>query len=414
MSEKIKVLWLCNIAFSDTESKASGSWLISMTDSLIDSGEVELFSITEGDVKKVTRQNHRAINQWIIPRGRLKQNGLPDKRIVLGIQELVEQINPDIIHIWGTEKYWGLLHSRGYIKGNMLLEIQGFKFSCVKYFYLGLSFWDIIKCFRFKEFLKPSTSIIGLKLSFKKWGKFEKEMVKVSKNISTQSQWVRTHVKNINIDAKIFKAKIALRKEFLEASKWDFELCNPFQVFTSSSSTSISYKGLHILLDAIAILKPRFPQIKLVIAGDYSKGIRMDGYSRFLHDKILRKGIVDNVSWVGSLNAKSIISQIQESNVVVVSSFVESYCLALDESLTIGAPTVASFSGAMPELAKHRETALFYPSDDVEMCADAIEQFFTDKFFATKISHNAYNRNYDMEPENIVQNQLNIYKTILK
>lgn len=412
MSEKIKVLWFCNVGFSKSKSIASGSWLFSMSESLINSGEVELFNITQGDVTEVTRQNYKSINQWIVPRGKLTKNGLPNKNIILGIQGIVEQIKPDIIHIWGTENYWGLLYSRGFINGNVLLEIQGFKFACAKYFYSGLSFWDIVKCFRLKEFLRPSGSLVGLKLGFEKWGKFEKEMLLKCQNVSTQSHWVRTYVRNINKNAKLFETQIALRSEFLEAPKWDLNSCNSYQVFASTSSTSISYKGIHILLDAITVLKPRFPKIKLCIAGSFAKGIKMDGYSRFLHEKIKKNGIIDNINWLGSLDAQAIILHLQKANVVVVPSFVESYCLALDEALTLGVPTVVSFSGAMPELAEHRKTALFYPSGDVEMCANAIEQFFIDKNLAVKISDNAYNNKINKDNKNIALTQLKIYKSI--
>jgi glycosyltransferase involved in cell wall biosynthesis len=413
MSDKIKVLWFCNVGFSEAKSVSTGSWLYSMSESLMNTGEIELFNVTQGNVKEVTRQNYKSINQWFVPNSRIGKNGLPNSKIIAGIQKIVETVKPDIIHIWGTENYWGLLYSRGFINGNVILEIQGLKYACAKYFYTGLSLLDIVKCFRLKEFLRPSGSLVGLKLGFERWGKFEREMLLKAEYISTQSEWVRTYVGNVNNNAELIKTQIALRNEFLEATKWDVVMCTPFQIFTSTSSSSISYKGLHILFDAVAILKKRFPKIKLCIAGNISSGIRMDGYSKWLQDKIKKNGIAENINWLGSLDAEAIVTQMKEANVVVIPSFIETYCLALDEALTVGVPTVVSFSGAMPELAQHEKTALFYSPCDVEMCASAIGQFFLDKNLAVKISNNAYNDKSKKDNENIALSQLNVYKAIV-
>lgn len=413
MDKKIKVLWFCNVGFSETKSATTGSWLYSMSESLLKTGDVELFNITQGDVKEITSKNYKTINQWFVPRDTLRRNGLPSSKVIKGIQKIVEEVKPDVIHIWGTENYWGLLYSRGFIGGNVILEIQGLKYAYAKYFYSGLTLFDIVKCFRLKEFIKPSCSLVGLKLGFESWGKFEKEMLLKCEFISTQSDWVRTYVKNVNSTAKLIKTQIALRKEFLQATKWNIDTCISYQIFTSASSSSISYKGLHVLFDAIAILKNKFPNVRLNIAGSIPTGIRKDGYSKWLQDKIRKKGITDNINWLGGLDAVNIISQMQKANVVVVPSFIETYCLALDEALTVGVPTVVSFSGAMPELAEHEKTALFYPPGDVEMCANAIERFFLDRVLSVKISINAYEGKSNKDNENIALSQLKIYKDVL-
>ena len=412
MNDKLKVLWFSNLAFSDIKHNGSGTWLHSMAEALVNTGAIQLFNITQARVKDATRQNSKSICQWLVPYESLSTYGLPSSKTIQEIQNIVDDIKPDIIHIWGTECYWGLLTSRGYIKGNIILEIQGLKFAIEKYFYSGLSFLDILKCFGLKEILKPSVSLIGLKYFLKQWGKFEKEILMNHKYISTQSDWVRVHIKNVNPMAQIFNTSIPLRTEFIVANKWEVDSCLPYQVFTSTSSI-MPYKGLHILLDAIAILNKRYPQIRLHIAGSNITGLREGGYSKWLKKKIKRLGIDPNVIWTGALDAKSLIMQIHKANVVVVPSFVESYCLAFDEALTVGAPTVASFAGAMPELATHEKTALFFSPGDVVMCANAIERFFVDSDYAAKVSCNAYNEKKTKNNTNIALSQLTTYRKIM-
>lgn len=410
MGEKLKILWFSNATFSDKEPNATGTWLHSMADTLVKKNEIQLFNITLGSVKEVTPQNSGLITQWIFPYQPYK---LPNSKTINEIKGIVDDVCPDVIHVWGLESFWGLLTAREYIKGNIILEIQGLQFVIEKYFYSGLSFKDIIKCLGLKELLRPFGSLPGMKYRFRRRGNIEKEMLMNHCNISTQSDWIRAYIKEANPLAKIYKTSISLRKEFVNAKKWELEKCVPFQVFTSTSSI-VSYKGLHILVDAIAILKKQYPQVKLVIAGSVSNGIRQDGYTKWLKNKIKLLAINENVSWLGALDAENIVLQMRQANVVVVPSFVESYCLALDEALTLGVPTVASFAGAMPELATFEKSALYFPPGDFVMCANAIGRFFDDKSYVSKISENAYNLKKSKSQINIADVQISIYNNVLQ
>lgn len=408
----LKILWFSNVVISDDEFKTTGTWLYSLSKALVDSNEIILSNITHADVKDPIRKDSRLINQWLLPSEPLNNNGLPSFKTIEIIQGIVDEVKPDIIQIWGTENYWGLLTARGFVKGRSILEIQGLKFVCAKYFYSGLTFFDIIRCFGLKEFIKPSVSLFGQKKSFRSWGKFEIEMLLGNKNISTQSDWVRAYIRNVNPTAHIYNTSILLRSDFIDADKWEFEKCINYQVFTSTSSI-VSYKGLHVLLDAIGNLKRRYPQIRLVIAGSVLSGIRQGGYVKLLKRKISILGLEDNVVWLGSLDAKNIVLEMQRSNVVAVPSFIESYCLALDEALMVGVPTVVSYAGAMPELAVHNKTALFFPPGDVVMCANAIEMYFQNSELANEMSINSYTQKR-ITNKSVLQSQLSIYNQVMK
>lgn len=115
----MRVLWFSNIEITNTLT-GTGSWIFAMANALVNTGEIKLFNITQGKVKETIRQDYQSISQWLIPYESLKSNGLPKSTT---IQILVSEIKPDIIHIWGTESFWGLITARQYIKGNIILEI---------------------------------------------------------------------------------------------------------------------------------------------------------------------------------------------------------------------------------------------------------------------------------------------------
>lgn len=412
MSNKIKVLWLSGAYFTDKKPDATGTWLHSMANELLKSGEIDLYNITQSNTSETKREDYLSIGQWLIPVSKLNKKGLPKKNIIGDIQQIISEVRPDIIHVWGTETYWGLLTARNIIKGKALLEIQGLKFEIEKYFYSGMSAKELVSSIGLRELIKPSDSIFRQKAAFKKWGQFEKEIIKNHQLITTQSNWVRSHVREINEKARLFKTKMVLRDEFVYADKWIYENITPYTIFTTFSSI-VSYKGLHVLLRAISVLKKEFPDIKLIIGGDVGrKGIFGYGYLKWIQKEINRLDIEGNTVWAGPLKAEEIVNYLQSSHVAVISSFVESYCMALDEALHVGTPTVASFAGAMPELGKHKETVYYYQPNDHVLCADAIRSYLTDKEFAEKISLNAYNSK--REKISTADIQIDIYKEVLK
>ncbi len=412
------ILWFCNRPIDEIPDKRDGTWFTAMAKALIETDEIKLSVISQGKVKSVLKNNLKNVHQWIIPQIPLGiYNSIP-KKFLVTIHNIIEDVNPDLIHIWGTENYWGLFTARGLINVPTVLDIQGLKFVYANVYFGGISSLILAKYLGPAEILRLTKSIIFGKTRFQRWGKLEKEMICYHKYISTQSEFVRTHIKALNPDAHIYETGIMLREEFYRALPWTFD--NSFNsnrpsVF-ASSAFAFPYKGLHVLIKSIAILKQKYPKITLNLAGDIrKKGIRKNCYVRFLEKEINSFGLEDNIIFLGPLNANDIIHQIYKSSVVVVPSFIETYSLALAEAMYLGVPVVASYAGAMPELANNGESALFFPIGDAVSCAMQIDKILSNHSLAKKLSENAriiglVRNNKDL----VLKKQLEIYNDILK
>ncbi len=407
----MKVLWFSNIEFSNISMSSTGTWLIAMLQGLKDFDKIKLYIITKGKVKTTTLRNYNDIEQWIIPDVKVRSNGLPSKRIIKEIQNIVFHINPDIIHIWGTEYYWSRLTAFGYIQGKVLLEMQGLISAIAEKVTADLSIKELIQCIGIKEIIKPSSSIFGRQKALRKRGEIEKDIIARHQYINTQSEWMRAHIAYLNPHATVYKTAIGLRSEFLGAQKWKYEHCEKNSILTITSTLS-AYKGLHTLIKAFAKLVKIKPEARLYIAGPKPiKGIRQPGYERYLMNFIKKEDIGNRIIWLGPLNTMELISQILKANVVINPSFIESYSLVLKESLYLGAPTIASYAGAMPELAIDNHSALYYPSSDIALCCAALLKIISSTDLATVISQNALRDNMDSEVGKI---QYNIYQNILE
>jgi glycosyltransferase involved in cell wall biosynthesis len=408
----MKVLWFSNRLITKEKVTGTGTWLIAMADILTKSNEVQLFNITLGSHKFTKKTVINGIQQWEIPNFNNKKSRLPGNKNIQEIQKIVQEIKPDIIHIWGTETTWGLLTARRYIKGNVILEIQGLRSQIKKQIFSGLSLPDIFKCFGLKEILKPKVSLIGLMKFLRRSAKFETEIIKKHTVISTQSDWVRAHISLLNPNAKIYNTLRPLRKKFSEDIYWKYDDCKKFSIFTSAASPT-PYKGLHILIDAIGLLKNKYPDIELHIAGYTGTGIRESGYVKFLKRKIRKNGITKNVYWIGPISEDKIIIELIKANIAVIPSFIESYGAALAESLAVGTPTVVAYAGALPEHGIDKKSLLFFPPGDIFLCAKNIDKLFSDSELSKKLSLNAIKSRNKITDEKISNLQIRIYNELL-
>jgi len=407
----IKILWFASSDLVPQCDSSSGSWQQAMARLLIKSGKVQLKAIVFGDVKEILKNENSDIEQWIIPYRIKLCNGLPPMDMLKKIILIYEQYNPDIIHIWGVEYFWGLLKTRGYLHTPLILDMQGLKGPCADVYYSGMTIRDRMKSFTLREYIFGNT--IGEKKNqFKKWSRYENEIIKSCTEISVQSDWMKAQVLAINPSANIIKTMIAVREEFflnVQVKKFNK---NPI-IFTSSAYIA-PFKGLHIAIKAINILKSKWPNIVLRIAGILpQKGIKSNGYIRWLQSMISKNGLEKNIVWLGPIPGNSVAEEIRMCDVVLVTSYIESYSLVMAEAMAVGTSSVVAFTGGTSYLGRNDDSCLFFPPGDYAMCAFQIGRLFEDPKLALKISSNAKKESrYRNDTDAVLARQLAIYESI--
>lgn len=408
----MRVIWLCNCPLSDSDVGETGTWLGAMARGLLDSGALELGVIAPGPVRQFTRRDYLQVKQWIVPsRIALGRDGLPPASLVQTIVAAVNEFAPDLIHSWGTEYFWGLLPARGLLTYPALLEIQGLKGQCAKVFFGGLTLPERLRCIGIKELLKRRTMHADRR-DFASWGLREEEIIRGHRFVDVQSSWVASQVKAIDPNARLFPVNRALRQPFYDADGW--QSSGRTTVFCTAAYTS-PFKGLHVAVRALALLKKRLPDVRLRIVGTHQRlGIRQGGYMRWVNRMIRKLGLSDAIEWLGPLNAEQIVTELKNAAAVVIPTFVETYCVAFAEAMSIGTPVVVSYVGGIPSLGKDEDSCLFFPPADEAMCAYQLERVLTDVGLALRLSREsrkiATARN---DRQRIVQRQLEIYQQIL-
>lgn len=406
----MKILWFSNKMLGKDDG-TTGTWLLAMANQLQSISKLELCNVSLVNSNKIEYTHDENLCQWGIPNKHIDKNGLPNKLAKEKILKIIKSFDPDLIHVWGVETFWGTITAELDSKP-VLLEIQGIKGKIANQYYGSLNLIERSKCIGLKELITFQNIYIKKK-NYRRWGKVESSIIKQHNHISIHSDWAKACVNEINPSCKIYRNQRLLRKEFYNADKW--EDSNDVKIFTSLSYIA-PFKGLYTLIKSLEIIKRDIKGVNLLIAGDIrTKGIRVDGYIRFIMNEIKKRDLFENVTWLGKLSANDLINQLRKSTLSVYPSYTESYGNALAESMLIGTPTVAAFNGGSSYLGKDEETVLFFQPGDYSMCAYQMKRILNNKNLRNYLSNNSRNRIISNNSQvDIINRQLDIYKSILK
>ena len=421
--KKIKILWLSNVDLTNKSPNQSGTWIHSMYKAVTESGAVEvcanITTTSKGSYYSVV-ENGTA--HHYVPNNDMRPNSKPSSSAKEYVVSVILENVPDIIHVWGLELPWGLIMGDKRLADfKKLLEIQGIKSVCAdsNYYWAGLSQDEFVSMRSLLQKIVPIRRLERTQKKYKEWQKVEKEILGNIDNINTQSDWVRSVLPSIaDMSNKIIhKTGIILRDSFIKSAPWievHEENEDPI-LFTTTSS--LPYKGLHVTLKALSLLRIKYPTIKLYVAGmkSWNPNLIRGGYTKYIYNLVKELNLEDAVVFLGNINEEEMKKYMYQADVFVISSFVESYCLALAEGLAIGVPTVASYSTALTELINNGENGLLYPVGDYYICASKISYILDNFEFAKKISDKSstsYRKH--RSNDNAVKMQLDTYQAIIR
>ncbi len=143
-------------------------------------------------------------------------------------------------------------------------------------------------------------------------------------------------------------------------------------IITPGASRVTSRKGLRYLVEAVSILAPRFPKLRLKILGD------SDGNERALLDALVKElHVEDRVEFVGRVPREETTRYYQEASLFVLPSFNEGMSNALLEALACGLPAVMTPTGGAVELIEEGKNGFIIPYESGAAIANILEVFLT-------------------------------------
>lgn len=120
-------------------------------------------------------------------------------------------------------------------------------------------------------------------------------------------------------------------------------------------------KGQRFLIEAVKLLLPNFPNLKLALVGEGPARNEYESQTRDIKDRILLLGWRNDVEKL--MNA---------ADIFVLPSLREAFGLVLLEAALAGLPTIATHVGGIPEIIEHEKTGLLIEPQNANELANAI------------------------------------------
>lgn len=397
--KKMKVLWFAGTSgiYANDNSYNGGGWIGALQREIMKEHADELdFELAFPWISNFEEQRNgmkyygiKRIHHAFINNRRKQENEY--KRI----KEIIDISAPDIIHVFGTERSYGMVCCMTDIP--VVIHLQGILTS---YYNLwmpqNLSWTDYI--------LRNPKRIIQQQ-SLKCRVKLEREIMSNVKFLMGRTDWDKSTSALLAPQAQYFYCSEMLRSEIYNSEKtWHKHNGNRRRIVSIISGTP--YKGGDVILRAAKELKLRLDN-------------KFDWYVYGINDFSLYSNVSGikpqdvNVHAGGVINASQLVDVVCECDVFVHPSYIENSPNTVCEAQLLGAPIVATNVGGVSTLIKDGESGLLIPGGDACMMASRIVSLLENPELCNKISEAGRKRALQRHnPQTIVNDLLYVYNSI--
>lgn len=411
----MKVLWVCNIVLPEIANEFGfrkqnyGGWLNGAWAQLKERKELELaicLPIKNPDNLKDGKYAGYRYYSFLAISNESKSN---ISYQIERFKTILRDFNPDVIHIWGTE----FEHSYSMVKAcedlgiikKVLVNVQGLLTYCERIYEYGIPEEIALK-------KTKGNSIRDEKLSFKSKSFLEQYIIKKVMYVSGRTDWDKASVEKINSDIIYKKCEEILRDAFYESKKWCEKKCDKHSIFISQAFYPI--KGFHLILEELASLANKYPNLKIQVAGP-DLSTKNTTYANYIMQKIDELGIKSRINFLGTINENQMIEEYLKANVFVSSSVIENSSNSVCEAMMLGLPVVASFVGGMPSIIEHGVSGYMYPLTEPQLMRYYVEKIFENGVLAENLSINEIKKSSILNDRKRIGTQLTkIYTEICK
>ncbi|RKM59669.1 glycosyltransferase [Butyrivibrio sp. XB500-5] len=400
----MRVLWLCNImlpAYAEAhgvEYSVREGWLTGCLDRIIGENDSEKKNLTLGICfPKEDAGNYKEVIDGITYYDFTEDLDHPetyDRSIEERFRTVLDDFNPDIVHIFGTEFPHTLAMLRAFNNPDKtLLGIQGLCGAIAFDYMAGLPA-NVQESATFRDRIKDD-SLVQQRNKFLIRAEHEKEAILSVGNITGRTDFDKAETAKINPEAKYFSMNETMRPLFY-TGKWEEKKADPHTIFLAQGDYPL--KGFHFVLQAMPKILEKYPDAHLYVAGNNIIGKSNNKYPFFLrasaYGKYLRKLISSNklkkkVSMLGTLNQEQMKDRFLHSSVFVCASVIENSPNSVGEAMLLGVPIVASRTGGIPNLLTDKKDGLLFENKNPEELADKILEIWDEPVISAVYGDNA-------------------------
>lgn len=171
------------------------------------------------------------------------------------------------------------------------------------------------------------------------------------------------------------------------------------------AATLYRQKGYLDLIEAFAQVAPKYPEWKLVLAGN---GNQVEGVS-----KAGQLGVGERVEFLGWISGDEKDRAFKEASIFCLPSYAEGFPMAVLDAWAYGLPVITTPVGGVPDIVVDGENGLLFNPGDVATLASKLSMLIENEELRAKISKESLYLARTTFNVNTIANQLaNIYEDI--
>lgn len=319
--------------------------------------------------------------------------------------KVIEQVRPDIIHVFGTELDYGLIC--GFTDIPVVIHIQGILHPyCYQLGKIHISLVRKLFSQKIVDYIKGTTIGNSMRI-FKRRVGVEEKIFNVCRYFIGRTNWDKNITSLLAPRANYYHCEEVLRQGFFNA-EWYGNKSKILSIVSTISNPF--YKGHETIMATCLLLKKVGVNFVWHIIGLDEKTKAFNVFYK-KHMSIL----LGNIQLHGMLAPSKIIEVLQHSNVYVHPSHIENSSNALCEAMAIGMPVIALHVGGNASIVNHGEDGLLVSDNDPYSLAAAIKDLVKDTDKSQRMATNARIRaSMRHDPKRIVARLKEIYINVIE
>ena len=316
------------------------------------------------------------------PRIKFTYDRIPE-RVQKEVGGIISQFNPDVIHVHGTEYYFGCFAPEVYCGKPVVVSIQGLLSGIHPHYMGGISPRELRGTNWNARFFIKGRTLLSEQTTWREGRAVqEQEVIRQQQNFIGRTAWDRDVIQFYNQHARYFVVNENLRAPFFTTRR-NAGAVKRHSIYCGAAA-STAFKGAHWLIRAVAALQGDFPDIELRIAAadglHEPKGLKArmmnQSYHAYVRRLIRMLGVERHIVALPILSAEEVAEELSRAELFVLPSMCENSPNSLGEAMLVGTPSIATFVGGVPSVLKDGIEGKLVPPGDPAALAGAIRRWF--------------------------------------
>lgn len=178
-------------------------------------------------------------------------------------------------------------------------------------------------------------------------------------------------------------------------------------IITPGASRLTDRKGLNFLIEAVAKLAPKYPQILLRIMGEGNAREKLEQFAKDLK-------LENNCEFVGLVSHEKVPAYYREAKLFVLPSLNEGMSNAMLEALATGLPLISTQTGGASELVADGKNGFLIKFKDSQDICEKIEKLILDETLRKKMALASRVLAQKLDWKNVAQKYAAVYRETRK